>query len=78
MSHDSEQSKLTPADLESQLHNLLANVLLEKLSDPDVTPGWATVARGFLNDNRVSGLDVETDKVSELAAKYGSLKLRHG
>jgi len=43
-----------------------------------VTPGWATVARGFLNDNKVSGLDVETDQVSELAAKYGSLKLKHG
>ena len=57
---------------------MLANVLLDKLGDPEVTPGWATVARGFLNDNKVSGLEVETDAVSELAAKYGSLKLKHG
>ena len=78
MSPDSEPSKLTPADLESQLHNMLANVLLAKLGDEEVTPGWAQVARGFLNDNKVSGLDVETDAVSELAAKYGSLKLKHG
>lgn len=78
MNPESESTKLTPADLEGQLHNMLANVLLEQLSNPEVTPGWATVARGFLNDNKVSGLDVETDQVSELAAKYGSLKLKHG
>ena len=78
MNHESDNSKLSPADLEAALHNKMANLLLEKLDDPDVTPGWATVARGFLNDNKVSGLDVETDKVSELSAKYGTLKLKHG
>jgi len=78
MNQDSDPSKLTAPDLEAQLHNKLANVLLAKLDDPEVTPGWATVARGFLNDNKVSGLDVETDTVSELAAKYGSLQLKHG
>jgi hypothetical protein len=70
---------MTPADYEAELHNKLAMLLLVKLDDPDVTPGWATVARGFLNDNKVTGLDIETDKVSELAAKYGQLRLRnHG
>lgn len=69
---------MTPADLEAALHNRLAILLLEKLQDPEVTPGWATVARGFLNDNKVSGLDIETDKVAELAAKYSQLRLNHG
>lgn len=69
---------MTPADLEAALHNRLAVLLLEKLQDPEVTPGWATVARGFLNDNKVSGLDIETDKVAELAAKYSQLRLNHG
>lgn len=69
---------MSPADYEAELHNKLAMLLLVKMDDPEVTPGWATVARGFLNDNKVSGLDIESDKVAELAAKYSQLRLNHG
>jgi len=69
---------MNPADLETALHNRLAVLLMNKLDDPECTAGWAQVARGFLNDNKVSGLDVETDQVAELAAKYSELRLNHG
>lgn len=61
---------LTAAELEKMLHELQARRLVEIARDPArYTPGFASVIRGFLKDNEVTGLDIPGTALNRLREK---------
>lgn len=52
----------------SALHEALADVLAERLRDPEVTPAFLNVARQFLKDNNIDSV-VEEGNPMDLLAK---------
>ena len=61
---------LTAAELEKLLHELQARRLVEIARDPArYTPGFASVIRGFLKDNEVTGLDIPGTALRKLKDK---------
>ena len=51
-----------------QLHSMLANTLLSKISDPDVKASDLNVARQFLKDNGIEALATEGSPLADLVA----------
>ena len=50
----------------TELHNLLAEKLLDKVKDPDCKSADLNVARQFLKDNGIEGLPVDNTPFKDL------------
>ena len=50
----------------SELHGVLATILLEKIRDPDVKSAELNVARQFLKDNDITAIPTDDNALAQL------------
>lgn len=68
---ESETSNPSNAELHELIHSLVAKRLVEVLKNPEVlTPQWIAQARGFLADNKVTGLELPGSPLAAVQAEF--------
>ena len=50
----------------SELHEVLASILLEKIRDPEVKSAELNVARQFLKDNDITAIPTDDNALAQL------------
>ena len=50
----------------TELHEVLASILLEKIRDPDVKSAELNVARQFLKDNDITAIPTDDNALAQL------------
>ena len=50
----------------SELHEVLASILLEKIRDPEVKSAELNVARQFLKDNDITAIPTDENALAQL------------